>query len=72
MRKNKKKQQELPDDDSSEKTLLEKTGISYDEYLEIKFLYGVSASQILKSIIKGKYRFTYPDKAGLKYPPISE
>lgn len=49
-------------ENQSEKIILEKMGISYAEYLEIKNMYGVSATKVLELMQMSKYQFVYPGK----------
>lgn len=49
-------------ENQSEKILLEKMGISYAEYLEIKNIYGVSATKVLELMQLSKYQFVFPNK----------
>lgn len=49
-------------ENQSEKILLEKMGISYAEYLEIKNMYGVSATKVLELMQLSKYQFVFPNK----------
>ena len=48
-------------ENQNEKILLDKMGLSYSEYLEIKNHYGVSASKMLELMQLSKYQFVFPN-----------
>lgn len=47
-------------ENKSEKLLLEKMGISYLEFLEVKNMYGVDSKILLKLLQVSKYSYVFP------------